>query len=820
MRQYDFTCCDYEPGVLGALLLTSLWAISNYASTARNVLLLTLIIDGQTPDVLWNIFYHFKLDALSLGILTSQSRKLADLSADAAAWTSCPYASTIRFSTISTIQRLHSFWKKYAEAINFTNVQQQHYSDAFKKIFNGVTAGGLSDQEQYFNFSIARSAGPFWHSAVEAMSRNIPWYWRTGIIQRDEEKAKHATLVNPTFLYSVLGDNCIVHYGTYPLQAFHIAKAYISLPEKSVTEHHIVQAATKQFERWCHSFKKTSAAGRCRVRFFTGDAIAFCHALHLHQVSGFTETSLNESAWSGKELVLNSEEYMPGTDKAAPSSFNIIETSNIIDHLALLNLLVVVAPLLIYHPSATLYTETLLVEGDDSHAGLLRRLCADMPTIALLFGLAPIGSLTGFSSSTNVNEVMMFMALASKQYHERLSWKTASSGEIHPFRTVAAFEPEGLARVLFELYYQMFKDVEDVAWYRSNLSSIMSNAKTSILDGNQGINMKGVIHYHRSSFVMLLQLCKFRIQCDWEKAMDLFFDMLNGERRLMLNSNYYQEFCGQLHLRGIYTVWALTPAAHANLLHPAGIFSGWNSIPPLVCVVLLIPRAKLKPLEDMDPSELGSPMMECVIKGTDSHNIFSDVQMVFGKVVVNDGETTIEEDEAGFLGSSSLVMSAWVPSHALQRAEKCTVGLGIHARPAGFGKLNQVLGPLLNVFEADSMDRTYVHVLVSRPNRLNKAHTLLLIAHSERRTGPVVSVTTTQHRVSELSMRWDIVDADALEVLPDASIGQEQSGPSTITITLNSSPAHNLVYPFPVDAARARLRIARKSKFVEVFLFD
>ena len=71
-----------------------------------------------------------------------------------------------------------------------------------------------------------------------------------------------------------------------------------------------------------------------------------------------------------------------------------------------------------------------------------------------------------------------------------------------------------------------------------------------------------------------------------------------------------------------------------------------------------------------------------------------------------------------------------------------------------------------------------------------------------------------------LMVRADGFDVKAESALADgAAVSVVQHSPCTVELVIGTSKS--LVrYPIPIDAARARLRIARKSSYVEVRLWE
>ncbi len=91
--------------------------------SARNILLLTMIIDGVPEQTTWNIFYHMYLDSESRSTPVSQSRKLTAY-ASIEEWRSSPYGTTIRMGTNHTLVQLRHHWELYGQLYDSTKSQR------------------------------------------------------------------------------------------------------------------------------------------------------------------------------------------------------------------------------------------------------------------------------------------------------------------------------------------------------------------------------------------------------------------------------------------------------------------------------------------------------------------------------------------------------------------------------------------------------------------------------------------------------------------------------------------------------------------------
>lgn len=75
-------------------------------TTARNILLLTLIIDDvrfQNTAALWDIYYHIFLEKKSHELLKLQAKKLRFLSTTMDDWNKSKYGSHLKFCDAATL---------------------------------------------------------------------------------------------------------------------------------------------------------------------------------------------------------------------------------------------------------------------------------------------------------------------------------------------------------------------------------------------------------------------------------------------------------------------------------------------------------------------------------------------------------------------------------------------------------------------------------------------------------------------------------------------------------------------------------------------
>ncbi|KAJ7089705.1 hypothetical protein B0H15DRAFT_267405 [Mycena belliarum] len=770
----DFTCCDIEPAVI-----------------ARNVLLLTLIYDGHRSDRLWNMFYHIKIDQAALALIVSQSKKLQKLCIDLDTWQKSSYAEFLKFCSSYTLSQVLHCLELYVQSESYSLEKHKQMFTAFTREFELHNRPG-----QIHNTAIA--AGPFSLNVVDMLWNHFQHYWTTGTLSRSPADIAAAVFVNPTLVHSesftpsLVGDSCSLHYGTSPLQGFHLASAFLtsSTSSESSTEERLVTCARSQFESWSSAFQIAVASPqrRVKIRMLAGDALALCRTFS--EPSAGTDC-LYVSPWHAAELLLD------GDMASAPTKFDVIDTSNIADWVGLLNILIAAAPLLNLRPTSILYTELKLgIEGNKA-SNLEELLCADIPTIALLLGIAPAGNISQYISTSRVHEIMM----NAGSYRERIAWKISYLADID--NTVVPTFPDhnSLASLLFTVYKQMFAE------------------ETVAVIFNVGRKAQQIIHYHRGTFAALLRLVKSRVRTDWTAVMEDIFARLHSDKSLILGSNNYQEFCCQLFLRGVYTVEAFGPhrATFAPISRTIGPFKGWKEVPPVVCLVLMVPRSKILFLES---KPYGSPMFNCHVRGKTFHNIFSCIQAVLGVASMqgsgSDGRVTIVGDPFGWAGTSPLVISLLIPALNLAyNSEPIKISLGLYPTPPLSVALKNTLGPELTIFTADVMDRSAVLISNNRPGRGPTAVIPSLI--------PVVPACTTEvsvglrhSKIATLTARWETTVGEPRVELAGTTVDHKQISPCVMQVAVDNSHQKKLVYPFPVDGTQAKVRIARKSGWIEI----
>ncbi|KAF9476995.1 hypothetical protein BDN70DRAFT_862417 [Pholiota conissans] len=809
-RPLDVTCCDWEPAVL-----------------ARNILLLTMIVDGVNSETAWSIFYHLFLDEPSFNILIAQCRTLLQSSSDMTTWKNSKYGSFIRFCTDHTLSEIRRHWGLYAESKDLTEAEHKAWKASFLAEMKAVRdARGAT-------VTTLRSAGPLFISIFNISGqKSYTLFWTSGITKSKSSKVVNIPYVNPTFSYSLAGKMFNVHYGTDPIAAFFLAPA-LAKKANGVTIEDLTESAKSQFSSWCSSFKtrlEDPANANVVVRFFVGEVLAFCQTLHICKEKKTTEGRIYAHPWGGAPIVLDEGDYgnSATTTSKAPLLFNIIDTSNLADHVGLVNLLVVTVPLLERKPWSSLYTNTLLRPDSKGppESGLSTNAFADIPSLSILVGIAPSPHLWHFTTHSNKHEILSATGPSQNpgQLHESISWHFISSfapntapgpQDTELGRFVLLCDAKMLAKFFFSVYLKMFSEENQIANF--------ANAKAG---NTASFTKQNVIHYIRASFVAFLAFVKGSVRVDWVQAMDHLVDLLGAERTFLMGLNNYQDVMCHLYMRNVHTLDVLTSAHVETVRTTRDRFRGWKSVPPVVCIVLKIPRQKLKSLEDIDPDKIMTPVLQGEVLSSSFHNIFSSVQLTFGDTSVSDvdGEpqVTIKEDAKGWNGRSSLIATFYLPSWILTIAPTSTqVGLHIRSTPTSM-QLMPILGMRMAIFSTPLTDTAHVHVVRHRPGNVRELEYLRTTpaysppTASETTRDVMVKFDPSGERVTHLIVRKDITDPVAAGVLASGiEVSVTPVTDSALLIAFGGN-SYRFVYPFAIQIKRLQTRIARKSSYIEI----
>lgn len=800
---------------------------------ARNTLLLSMILDDVPALTMWNIFFHFYVDRATNTTLLSQCRKLLHASSSIDDWRSSTYGSTIRVGTAHTLAELRRYWTLY---MNFEAASTPTITRAQERVGKVRETVMRHYAHGSWNVSSTRSSGPLITVAISSdlYAEQFRQFWKTGTTYTSQREVAIATYPNATFFYSKAGEGFNVHYGTDPMASFHLAPVFGNAKRKPVVGD-LVAAARSQFRDWCVAFRRATAVQLDFpvIRVLLGDAVAVARVLHAHAHSQkLTCEGITVEPWTTRVLELDKGEY--GFHNA-PTRFDVIDTSNLSDFVGLINIFLSTIPLLSNTmPSPVLYTESLLSQnfGFESTMEFRTKLFADLSSVALLLDLAPVDALSGFTTRSNTHELMLLsmrtQAVTSiRQYHQPLTWKRLQSADSQSKTFVpVSVDSHTFADLLHDVYCHLFADQDIISILSATRKEDQQSAK--LLQ-----SQIPSLAIPRESFVILLHLVRSHLQIPasaWSETMSLLVDRLQryhpNDSSMFALSN--RELHAQLLRYRLYIYPGIEQVGRPSL----GRLSHWETpIPPLLRVYLTVPWSRLM-LLDKVVDEIPTPWLQCIVRSSQDgfgEHIFQSVDAAFA-VVVDSGpasspEISLQEERDGRRDGTSLVVSFVVPTILLTGAKdpnSVLVALSVRPSLAAMTKLVPVLGLALVVSSAAINDTQSVHIAPEHPLSESSQPHVSGMSHTTA-TGDVgthqyvhADLDAGQRSVKTLTARLQVDDHRAKAALGTGATPQvTHISPCSIQVQLGRR-TQRIWFPLPVAQSQPRVRIARKSSYLEV----
>ncbi|KAL8743402.1 MAG: hypothetical protein Q9190_004236 [Brigantiaea leucoxantha] len=525
--------------------------------------------------------------------------------------------------------------------------------------------------------------------------------------------------------------------------------------------------------------------------------------------------------------------------------FDVIDTSNLGDHIGLINMLTACAPLLRPRTTSSLYTESLLAASGNASTSLSALLGINTKTFSMLTGIVPHGLESGVTLENIANEVMLQILAKSgsrgdqRQYRLRVQWKypaaieglnkqAAQQDDIS--RTGVKFKPQELAACLHTVYKGMFAE-EDM----STLFSRMQRKQSEVFSTDMQ-------RYTRAVFVALLRLVKTRVIVDWDRLITQLLDSIESDQSLVVGSNSFQELSMHLASFGVWTVDALAAGPRQALgklglpLRPRSSKDGLlgeEDVPPVVYLVLGVPRRRLEVLTKRNPDKMGTPGLHISVRQQAGYsqfeNCFHSIHCAFGRLRLDaeDGRIlSFSEDQDGWLGSADLVVVCAVPSFGLLTGPRdgLEVSLSLNASPEAVMMFSSSLGPTLTLFETSINDTKRVTVSKDAPyldsvKQASAQHAWIKSQMDERRyTSTALAKLDAKHNLVELQIRTSFENGskESKALLNGAFVSVEDVSLCTVLVRIGSDSSRMLEFPSPVRGSQSKTRIARKSSWIEI----
>ena len=779
---------------------------------------------------IWNVYYHVFLDAKSNSLLVDACRELREASQTMERWHSSRFSQFMHMSSSSTLAELRKYLALYLKMATATTPDQQAHRRRIERAMRAMYAQHNEGREH--PLLDPGCGGPLagFLDDTQALYRLYEDYWANGVVSGAASSGAAVAFANPLFAYTTgtqeLGQEFALHYGSEPCQGFHLAEGLVA-QDTNTTRSFIARrcavTAMKQFQGWCIAFNQvvTQQPSRITIRFVLGDAAAVCRLLRNDQDVAIPRFIDN---WSPLELQLDGPDYLANAPVPAPRRFMAIDTSNLGDHFGMLNMLLLAIPLLQTSPHAIIATETLLKPGQSEHGqplGTISGLCTDVQTLAVLLGIAPRLLIDGFSAHNSVHEAALAQSGGdnSIKIRERIVWTRTTAVKLE-------VDPRLLVQLLHDVYLDMTLH-ED--WM--TMTSLLFRPGADALQRRYQIQL-----YTRESFTHFLKVVKQRIKSPqtWEAAMDAFLGRIQHPKdaRGMLALNSYQDLILHLHLLGVYS--AIPTFPEFTLVMPSRInksitvFRDWPSIPPVVCVTLLVPRSALKPIENAPVNSIANPVIAGNITcGDKTTNDFYSVHAVHGHFArsghsggYDSRVRIVPADGSWSKKTSDIVLSFSVPSWILMLEPiGTTVRLVLRAPPTpAMSRWITRLGPDFTIFQANLRDSIRVAVTREAPYT-QPSGSPEVIDNVSTRTQPSKTMTVygaaSNKTIKTLGVRVDIPEGQKETWQKKLPVAVLQVTSCTLRIS-SDAISLDIDFPCPVRGSMVHIKNARASMYCQV----
>lgn len=210
---------------------------------------------------------------------------------------------------------------------------------------------------------------------------------------------------------------------------------------------------------------------------------------------------------------------------------------------------------------------------------------------------------------------------------------------------------------------------------------------------------------------------------------------------------------------------------------------------------------------------------------TSYHNTFSSIHPVFGQLTSRqDGQTcNFERDPTGWFGPSDLHLCVYVPTYMLLLTDpkQVEVSVGMQQEMSASSLFRPMLGEDLEIFRARLLSAEYVHLVESLPGLappIPASIDDLPIEFSVSNETSEITYPVLNIEEQTFTTRILVKGAEGLEVLSNGETVVSNRD-STCTLSVECGKFKYLCrFPFPPASVSPRLRIARKSGWIEVII--
>jgi MYND finger len=333
--------------------------------------------------------------------------------------------------------------------------------------------------------------------------------------------------------------------------------------------------------------------------------------------------------------------------------------------------------------------------------------------------------------------------------------------------------------------------------------------------------------YSRSSYAAFLAFLKPRINVEWEKCMNTLIQKLDKHPDF---GGHFADTLLQLYVFGVYRALAYqrdpTPAKFdSNLSESKEQQVAMLTRQKSICLIVTIPRSRLtvvseKCIEEGYHSQI---IFEVDIVAGDRRNTFSSIHLIFGKLTLVNGKVCdIVRDATGWFGSSDLHVCLYVPSYLFLETDLNNLKVVVRFKKEAsvhFVFKDTSLGVELEIFKSTMDTSENIRLNETLPNLTAAAPSFTT---SIPKTAPIakedVALTypLLDPRNHNFTTRITLTKKKEKDVLSrGANVKLTQSSPCTFVVSYDQFE-HACYFPFPVAAHASRLKVARKSGWIEI----
>ena len=766
------------------------------------------------------------VDPKCFDAICTRASLLYRLSMSVASWNASPYGKVLKFTDTFSQVDVRRFWDYYASMSTKSPRALETFTKNFLSDFRKIGEA----HPRSIMLTTYRSLGPLFREGSDMISYIIDSLRMTGNV--GEKELKPNSRVNPLFVYSSIAyDRCALPGGMTPIAGFHIASAFVDSTPGSVggltpycgnlsaaeKSSRVVTCIKNRFQECCSAFQKTSSI---KIYHHTDDVVRFCYSLQSKlDTSADNFYDYCSASWN---LPRKLHDFNVAESPYGP--FDVIETSSLADEMAVPVLLISVLPLLKKNTDATLYT-TNLVPADNTPPDqkLKSLLYCDPLTMFVLLSCVPVEYVSGFSNSSSLHETAprdtraaaASSGLVNSEW--KFSWKwwmrndPGTSIPAKPARSTI-WNTDAMVKILYDIFQSMF--------YQDLLGDIDLPTDT-IVTAPRCIP---------GSFVAFVRYLMLHVTAEWKLVIETKFLALLASKQK--HSLLMTDYVFQNHNQQITTCEALgLDWAQQNLLHgPASraVLQGYrDSSPPdgapiALPYILRVPRSRLRHLIPYVKSTGSKSDVVFQIQFQVEDRpvaTFSSFEMTFG-VLTTPRPTMLIVDPLGWDGEADLFVHVNLPLSALfafLRELGSTVSFNIHSIRER-QRFRKIYGDRLIVFETTVFDSdhlwSYDTDKIVPTTRISPAPKIETPKVGRVVTGP--EITQLQSGPLQMTSRIDIYDAaDKIDLINGCEVKFESASPWEIVIQTTRWTVR-VAFPFPQDKDTARIRIARKSGWIEV----